>query len=294
MPTLEARKQAFTQFILSLSDQQLVTGLAILVAGLTTWNKERHTTRYELGVLSGLALFSSTTHMATLSALRTYFKRHRSLRNVRACGMVAILLIVYVSVFIPTKDPPCQWTDSEGKTWETTLNKFYEPWDAVTFMTALLPFEMLLWGYIIRIGNLYTSNDNWRNPTRNQRIELLATASAISREQYFQVCRALSRSILLRMSLRMPSDWIQKYTASVLLVDRAYLSCLMGVAFSFSYSTSKVAFGRWYYAPNVSAETNSMGFGQIMAVFLLVLPFLTAGETYIGMFYQHTHTLASV
>lgn len=58
----DARKEAATQFILTLSDQQLVTGLAILIAGVSD---PTHLSKYEFTVVMALAWFSSTTHLTT-------------------------------------------------------------------------------------------------------------------------------------------------------------------------------------------------------------------------------------
>lgn len=87
----EARKEAFTRFILTLSDQQLVTGLAILIAGIAGQN---YLTGYEFDIALGLAWFSSTTHMATLDALRKYFRHHSIIHNFRVAGMLALLVLL--------------------------------------------------------------------------------------------------------------------------------------------------------------------------------------------------------
>ncbi len=93
----EARKQVVTQFILTLSDQQLVTGLAILVSGIA--NQSR-LTLYEFSVMVGLALFSSTTHLVTLDALRIYLKTHSLIRHVRVVGIVAVLGLLFYAFVV--------------------------------------------------------------------------------------------------------------------------------------------------------------------------------------------------
>ena len=67
------RTKALKQFVLTLSDQQLVTGFAILIASFAL--------RCSISVLnfeiaSSLAWFSSVTHLATLAILRQYFHEH--------------------------------------------------------------------------------------------------------------------------------------------------------------------------------------------------------------------------
>jgi hypothetical protein len=60
---LEIRSETVTQFILTLSDQQLVTGLAALISGMSD---PRNLSGYEFTVIFALDWFSSTTHLATL------------------------------------------------------------------------------------------------------------------------------------------------------------------------------------------------------------------------------------
>jgi len=59
-------REAFENLILAFSDQQLVTGLAILIAAYCKGD----ITIYSFQVASALAWFSSTIHLATLVVLR--------------------------------------------------------------------------------------------------------------------------------------------------------------------------------------------------------------------------------
>ena len=78
---------------MTLSDQQLVTGLAILTSSVSIQGK---LTGYEFSMTCGLALMAFTTHIATLSAVRTDFKRHDLISNIRILAMTAtVILLVY-------------------------------------------------------------------------------------------------------------------------------------------------------------------------------------------------------
>jgi len=63
----EKRVEAFDRFILSLSDQQLATGLAILIAAIAN---QCTLSPPEFRIAFSLAWFSTTTHLATLDSLR--------------------------------------------------------------------------------------------------------------------------------------------------------------------------------------------------------------------------------
>jgi hypothetical protein len=108
----DQRREALRQFVLTLSDQQLVTGIAILVAGFGNWCGMSF---YELSMVVALAWFSSATHLATLDVLQDYFQRNRVVRNWRMTGMVTIVLLLIAGLLIsglytpisPSSPLPC-------------------------------------------------------------------------------------------------------------------------------------------------------------------------------------------
>ena len=99
----EKRAEGLSKFILTLSDQQLITGLAILIGALT--NRCR-VTMYEFRVVVSLAWFSSTTHLATLSVLQHYFFHNKVVRNWRIFGMVSVMILLIFSLIAQTGVAP--------------------------------------------------------------------------------------------------------------------------------------------------------------------------------------------
>lgn len=91
------RQEALKKFILTLSDQQLVTGVAMLVAGFANWCTM---SVYELNMIVVLAWFSSATHLATLDVLQDYFRQNRVVRNWRMIGMLAIVLLLIAGLLV--------------------------------------------------------------------------------------------------------------------------------------------------------------------------------------------------
>ncbi|KAK7448560.1 hypothetical protein Landi51_06236 [Colletotrichum acutatum] len=67
----QKRSKAFSQFILTLSDQQLLTALVVLIA--TILGKDK-LSQFEFSVAQSLALLCSTSHLATLDILRQTYK----------------------------------------------------------------------------------------------------------------------------------------------------------------------------------------------------------------------------
>lgn len=273
----ELRKEILTQFILTLSDQQLVTGLAILIAGVSDpW----HLSGYEFTVVLALAWFSSTTHLATLTALRKYMDSHGLVRHARIIGMVLVLLLLVfflavseVSVQLPGSTQPVQCVFA-GDCDEIVYQGPY------LFNTVVV--FMLLREYFIRISDLYSGKSQpwvlmgymWWNPTKLKvdGLSYRERAADISAERRLSSVLQLGQSHGLGRSI---SSAMYQYQGS-------FLSSLPGVGFSYSYGIFQVILYRWTVAPPLTEESNRMGFGQIMPLLLLLLPILVAGETYYG------------
>ena len=84
--------------MLTLSDQQLVTGLAVMSAG---YAKRCSMTTYHFNIVASLAWFSSATHLATLGALRNYLVENAFVRNWRIAGMIGLLgLLLYAQLIM--------------------------------------------------------------------------------------------------------------------------------------------------------------------------------------------------
>lgn len=150
------------RFILAMSDQQLVTGLAILISGVSNQYK---ITNYEFQVILGLAWFSTTTHLATLSALREFFRARKPLCHIRVFGMIMILILLIYAFFLTNLDsfdetvpiqcvflyegnapPPLAWQDPN--------------W-VVGFISFLYALCLILWGYYARVQALYSNHSVW-------------------------------------------------------------------------------------------------------------------------------------
>ena len=91
------RSNGLKKFVLALSDQQLVTGLAILTAGYTN----RCTlTIFHFNIIASLAWFSSTTHLSTLAVLRVYLMDRPRVRDWRVVAMLSLLGLQLAAQFM--------------------------------------------------------------------------------------------------------------------------------------------------------------------------------------------------
>ena len=96
--SIPARKKwikATTSALLTYSDLQAITGIAILLAGYLQLPNGIQV--YHWQVLTNLAWFSSVTHIATLTSLRGYFKKRRKLAYCRITAMGINLILLGVA-----------------------------------------------------------------------------------------------------------------------------------------------------------------------------------------------------
>ena len=86
--------------MLGFSDQQCITGIAILLSGYSqlSLRNTNPITVYNWQIVVDLAWFSSITHLTTLTCLRHYFRQRRALSNFRIACMAVNAVILAVSI----------------------------------------------------------------------------------------------------------------------------------------------------------------------------------------------------
>ncbi|KAL8876798.1 MAG: hypothetical protein Q9198_005070, partial [Flavoplaca austrocitrina] len=81
----------------TLSDQQLLVGISILIIGFV---KHCSISVYHFTVVSDLAWFSASTNLTSLNVLRVHFVENPSLRNWRVCLMLIIFVFLVTAVIL--------------------------------------------------------------------------------------------------------------------------------------------------------------------------------------------------
>lgn len=289
----QQRQEVVTRFVLTLSDQQLATGLAILIAAvanqctLSVWG-------FQLAF--SLAWFSSTTHLATLDCLREYFINHGAVRNWRVFGMLALLVLLIYSLIMVVASVdatvPVQCTFSYfGDT------GIYDeaPLDIDDILSGVLTLIILTWQYASRIVSSYRRTDgkasftertlfNLRTmqlrkklkPTRDELDYVVEEAIA---ERYTSAYRRELEQI--RNSTGLRRHWLIIFRASCTYQD-SFLSLGPMLCFMISFGFTQLYLNRWHSSAPVEIDT-TMSIGQITPLFLLVLPALVAAGSYYGM-----------
>ena len=291
------RSKGLERFVLALSDQQLVTGLAILVAGYTDRCSR---SIYHFRIISALGWFSSTTHLSTLAVLRPYLIDHPRVRNWRVISMIAILGLLIVSqagaISIQNSSLPIQ----------CVYNSF-APYGLNPIATFILGWVIIFLCliYTNRIRRLYTLDPDWsvqgwilelltrplirKNNVHNLE-KIVVTSSTLTRAEQGTTYRKLQQR---RCWWRYCNGWVKHRSAiSRRMVEfwylnqemqRSFLSEILTTLFGVGYGIAQVIATRNSVPKaGLSGDQNSISFGQLVPLLLIALPLLAAGEIYYG------------
>ena len=168
------------RLILGFSDQQLVTGTALLPAAfirLPTSNGQIRA--YHFSVVTDLAWFSANTHLVTLFVLRDYFSTHLALRLWRTIGMLVMIGLLLIASILSTNKywygNPDGFVDGHSvhfsgfncpticliRDLKTHIGGSPLKWVIVDAVT-------LFWGYSIALSRLYSLTEKKRKRSKGR------------------------------------------------------------------------------------------------------------------------------
>ncbi|TGO52705.1 hypothetical protein BOTNAR_0316g00120 [Botryotinia narcissicola] len=96
-PTLDIWSFALGRLILSFSDQQVIVGIAVLLAGLSQLSSGLNS--YHWITVLNLAWFSGFVHILTLTAMRVENRSKNKIRNIRLCAMGILAFILLCMMY---------------------------------------------------------------------------------------------------------------------------------------------------------------------------------------------------
>ena len=291
------RSKGLERFILALSDQQLVTGFAVLVAGYT---KRCSRSFYHFRIIAVLGWFSSTTHLSTLAVLRAYLMDHPRVRDWRVIAMLAIFGLLAVS------QAGTYSTQDASLPVQCVFDTFApQGLDFLNIINLTLVIIFLCVSYTNRICRLYTFQADWsvqdwivevlarplirKNDVRNLE-RVVVTSSTLSKAEQGAIYTKLQQR---RRWWKYCNDWVPNRSAFFRRVvevwylnqemQESFMSEILTLLFGVSYGISQVVTNR-NQVPDagLSGDQNTMSFGQLVPLLLIALPVLAAGEVYFG------------
>ncbi|KAK0704390.1 hypothetical protein B0H67DRAFT_591272 [Lasiosphaeris hirsuta] len=268
MKRKRAEIDAFEGFILSFSDQQLVTGLAILV---TLYAKSCHVSVYSFQVATGLAFFSLVLHLSTLAVLRERIAQNVWVRGVRFAAMIIFGVMMLASLVLsqsasftsPEQQIRCALADfrfvvSDKLAWiqygNTTLLLWFVISSYGTAMGGL--FDKSFYNFM---GSWYfwlafkVKNENSKQYVNNR----IKKSEELSRH-----------GVSSRPDLKTVAFIVQE-------IARSFLWKMVWMLFYFNFALTNF-FMVWLQGDYLrQGNLSTWGFGQIMPMLLLVIPVFT-------------------
>ncbi len=299
----QRRRKGLERFLLGLSDQQLVTGLSVLTTG---YMQRCSMTLYHFNIVAALAWFSSAVHLATLGTLREYFIENPSVRNWRVAGMIGVLGMLLCA----------QIAAYSRNDYSLPLQSVLEAplyVDSSQLLSVALIWFFLLTLYMRRIVRLFSVDPDWslsdwivRSFFKRKRRQLGLTnpfenaMSLLSIVQRGKIIRAEREIRRFRQHQefrrRNRNSRFGVYENAFILVivefSDSFLSQISTLFAEIIYGVDATIVLRRNTPPHgISGSQNTMGFGQVMPVFLLLLPCFTIYELYIGKSYECYRTI---
>ena len=277
-------KKVLQSFVLSLSDQQLITGIAILSAG---WIRHREEKLYHFAMIMDLAWMSSNAHLLSLELLREHFAKHHQTPYWRVTLMGCNFVMLFVANFY---SGVATWYDDFAYPAQCNIDAVNDDPSVIGGESARYTYAtmvLLVHGYIRAVVVLFPS--------------LLQPLAAYYRDSILQrLDRYFDRGI------RCHSKMSQSHQSLVVDIKRMLLGLILGL-YELSYTTIDrgfyivrssawsvlvidtfwFAYGNWiiwvdraYARENMEGDEDKWGFGQLLPLLLIGLPLLSITDSY--------------
>ncbi|KAK1637410.1 hypothetical protein BDP81DRAFT_427428 [Colletotrichum phormii] len=268
-PDREQRIKAFESFMLSLSDQQLVTGMALMLATILIFagvnDLDETFSVYSFQIATRLGYFSCITHLCSLTVLWDYFDKHKRLRLFRTILMVAFLAMMIGCMTISDSvtfrfnrhvSVKCARKHFKLIDRERPNYVFFSDEIIIIFNLSVLTY-ILISGYVQRLLQLYCPSARYENDFWQRR----------SIQAFFGPESAAKFRILASAENKRLAD-----------VRSSFLWEIVWLLFYFTFGTANLL--EFFNDANLKLGAIKPNFGQLVPLFLLALPLITALEAY--------------
>lgn len=286
--------RSLESFILALSDQQLVSGLALVISiniiRQGVQDLDTKISAYAYGNAVILAFFSCVIHLATIAVLCDYLKDRHYLKHLRIAVMIVVVALLLQGLAET-------WTLSQTMTLRCAIANYsflvYSPekgemeakiGEPATVFGFVVLLGLLISGYVRRIRQLYVNTP--RAFPGYWEVTILANTIGWPTSSTADILEARRR-----LASKLPGQNLgfSGFCHLIFLVipesfNRSFMYEVVWLIFYFSFGISQLA----YYLqvldgsekiPPISFEPR---FGQLLPLILIVLPFLAMAEGYSG------------
>lgn len=249
----ERKRSAMERFLLSLSDQQLLTGIAVVI---TAFSRHCSISYVSFGIATQLAWCSCITHLVTLASLRTYLDENGRTKRLRI-GLVTIMFVLLLAmvVYLSSADPVVPV--------EQTLFQCATHWLSYSVIANVYSLA------ISNFGGLQELIPKWRVSVFDKSG---VSINAPERVREFWKQSPYHNTL---------SNREMEETSFVVIIDQyssSMWSRLMAILITSAYQVFAIIWRGLLH------HKNHWGFGQIMPVILIALPVVSAIEGYWGKY----------
>lgn len=278
-------RDVLEKLILSLSDQQLVTGVAILSAG---WIRHTQEKLYHFAMIMDLAWMSSSTHLLTLAVLPDYFSKYHEIRYWRLTLMLCNFAMQFVGSIYSAVSP---WFDDfaypaqcEFDAVNRDPSRLRGPQSGWAYFGAVA----LLFGYAKGMVGLFPGI--WRPTAYSRRPGLRHLDHYFdSGHRYHSMLLQLHqtwsvrlRRLLLGLILGLCGCGCYLFITLFLIIRSTAWSVFVFSTLLFALGTRAIWDNRAYAKKYMEGNEDTWGFGQLVPLFLLALPLLSIVDNYYG------------
>ena len=277
--------------ILMFSDQQLVTGIALLVSGYIQVACGLDPFHWQIVIY--LAWFSSLTHLTTLTILRQYFHDNPAARFWRLALMLVMGIMLLVAL-IPTGHS-LWFIDADSEPFEFPVSCYYQRiwaqgeqtkdsritvYQISSMITSML---VLFVSYLTRIVKLY------KGATALVKLWLRTKPGGVLKSEMQKLGRRAARrkGASFSLVLYLVLEILQVALRATFDLFESVLWEIFWLMFALAWGTSNLLHTRSHSNPAIADLENTWGFSQVFPIVLLALPILSIGENY----YERRHSM---
>ncbi|KAF2162916.1 hypothetical protein M409DRAFT_68893 [Zasmidium cellare ATCC 36951] len=271
---------ALRKAILALSDQQIVTGIAILAAGFNGL-RLGNITVYHFQIIIYLAWMSSSVHLSALTILRPFMHFHRGVMVWRVIGMM-VLFVMLIIALIPTVSNEWAVVTTQFDNGQPVVNAPYSAfgvpascfWGKIRGAgvnpDSILSFVVLFISYLWKMGGMFQPFRRkfaryLRNPIDRLLEKMLSKPAREYEHRGGQFWLWTFRGALaIYLPLEASLEVMGSFSAAL------WLSVL-----GLIYGIMQILIPRMYMMqidPSVADAESNLGFGQLMPLILLAQP----------------------
>jgi len=270
--------------VLICSDQQIITGIGILIAIFTQLST---VSVYHYQVAVYLAWMSSNVHLTTLTILRDYLQKNRTLRFWRVISML-VLMVLLVVALVPMVSKSWAWlTRSSGFAVRNVAKphcaasipaKCFYSKDFIPEIDPDTIFSFVILGvmYIWKVTLLYEGGEQFLGKWLRAKPQYFMEKSVVKAAQQHTNPFAYNIRVACYIYFVALSDFFESFIAS-----------LWVLAISIVWGTLRAVTPRGQVPAQVHEQEDKITFGQVLPIFLLFLPFMAISEVVFGKFYSN-------